>query len=229
MKFTPGPAIAAASGSIGGTVFSRNRYGAYTRNRAIPIKSTTIYALAAKARLGGISAEWQDITAAEKLAWNSWALNNPVTDTLGQSQILTGHAAFVSLNARIDFVGGAHIDKPPVVVAPSALLTVTPTIDIGAGAIQLAFTPTPCAAGIGVFWKAAVVDSVGITYVTNILRSIEVSSAAQASPYTIETPLLARLGDLQVGQYVHIWACKMHIASGLIGPWKRTTTIVTTT
>ena len=41
LKFTPGPTVASLSGSVGGQTYSRNRGGAYIRNRAIPITSTT--------------------------------------------------------------------------------------------------------------------------------------------------------------------------------------------
>jgi hypothetical protein len=229
MKFTPGPAIAAASGSIGGTVFSRNRYGAYTRNRAIPITVTSEAAIAAKARLAGLSADWQTLTAAQKRAWTAWAQNNPQTDALGQVQVLTGHAAYVGLNSRILLVAGTQIDVPPIVPVPEALETITLTADIGAGDFEIAYTPTPCAAGVAIAYKACVVDSPGINYVSNLLRFITVGAAAGASPLDIETAMGNRFGSFQVGQTVHVWVAQMHLASGQIGPYIRSSVLVTTT
>jgi hypothetical protein len=132
-KVTLGPMVGQASGSVGATVFSRNRYGTYTRRRAIPTVSTTSDAMNAKARLSGASQAWGSLTAAQRLSWSNWALANPITDVLGVQQALTGHAAFVGNYCRMNKSGDTELDVPPVSGAPAALTSLTGTWDIGAG------------------------------------------------------------------------------------------------
>ena len=216
MKFTSGPTIGAASGSIGGTTYSRNRYGQYTRVRAIPTRSTTIYAQAAKAILAAQSQAWAARTDAERAAWTAWAQTHPVTDSLGQSQVLTGHAAYVQINSRIDFASGTLLVLPPVADAPDALQSLAGTFDIGAGSFEVTWTPTPLAATVSLWTQAAVVSSSGVNYVRNLLKQIDVAAAATASGLDLQTELELRFGTLQVGQSVHFWCSTYDNATGLI-------------
>lgn len=117
-KITPGPMIARASGSIGGTVFSHNRGGMYVRNRSTPVISTTEYALEAKNRLTFFSQAWRSLSEANRLAWKQYASEKPITDTLGDSRILTGANAYVKLNTRLEVAALTAISVPPTVAPP---------------------------------------------------------------------------------------------------------------
>ncbi len=228
MKFMPGPFIGNASGSIGGNVFSRNRYGAYTRVRAIPVTSTTDAALNAKARLTTASQAWQALTDLQRLAWKEWALDHPIIDALGQQQELAGNAAYIMLNARLAAVGGAVIAVPPVIAPPTGLLTLVQDADIGAGDTDLVFTATPLGANEALYIQAAVVDSAGISYVQNKLRFVGVSAGAQASPFAHDTLVEARFGTLIVGQTLHVQVAVVDTVTGLISGALADRTVVTT-
>jgi len=203
-KVKYGPIIGSMSGSVGGSTYSRNRYGTYIRRRAIPVVSTTPAALAAKARFGAASQAYQSLSAAQKLAWNTWALTNPVTDRLGDPQALTGHAAFIGSWTRANFSGGTPLDEPPVIAAPAALELLVMFCDIGAGAFELNFTAQPLGANDQLWIYGAVADSSGIVYVKNLLRSLGLSAAAQASPLDCETLFSDKFGVLQVDQTCHV-------------------------
>ncbi len=216
MKFTPGPAIAAASGSIGGTVFSHNRGGMYTRNRSIPITSTTTFANEAKSRLATASQSWQALTAIQRAAWNSYALQVPVTDALGFPRHLTGHQVFVGINARRANAADVQLDDPPIAAALPGLLTIALTADIGVGDVEFAFTATPLGATGELYVQGAVTNSPGITNVQNLLRLFMFSAAAEVSPLNIETEVTARFGTLVEGQTLHIQASVYDNATGLV-------------
>ncbi len=228
-KFTPGPAVAAVSGSVGGTVFSRNRYGAYMRFRAVPITNTSDAALNAKQQLTSASQRWQTLTDAQRLAWVGFAQTNPIINTLGAKQILTGHAAYVGLNARLLHDGQAQIDDPPVIPAPGGLVTLVQVCDIGLGGFSLTFTPTPLDAGIKLWMKVAVVESAGINYVQGFLRFIGTSAAAETSPFDHEALVTARFGTLIVGQFIHTQIQLFDSTNGQLGAPREVSTIVTTT
>jgi hypothetical protein len=216
MKFTPGPAIASASGAIGGTVFSRNRYGAYTRNRAIPVQPINDNTTAAKSRMIAASQNWGLLDDSERLAWATWAASNPIIDALGQSQILQGNSAYVQVATRLLLLGEALPDLPGAGTAPPSLATLTATWDIGAGAFALTYTPTPLQADEHLWCYAAVTNSAGKTYIQNLRKLVYVGAAATATGVDLQTSIEDRFGDLQVGQYITVDAFVASDVNGLL-------------
>lgn len=198
-----GIAVGQISGRVAGNVFSRNRGGAYVRNGAIPTRSTTPYAEAAKARLGDWSKGWANLTAVQQMAWKNWAAQNPVINRLGDAITLSGHQAYVQLNINIANAGGGQIDVPPVVAPPLALQSLAGTYDLGAGTFNLTFTPDPLAANECLAIEAAVVDNPGVNYVQNLYKLVSIQADATDSPITnVDTLLAARFGTIMVGQRV---------------------------
>lgn len=227
-KFTPGPFVTAVSGSIGGTTFSRNRGGQYTRARAIPVTSTTVEALAAKARLSTASAAWQGLTDGQRTAWGFWATANPSNNTLGMSIIPGGQQAFIGNHIRMSLASAATLTAPPIVAAPDALLTAVQDGDIGAGDVDLTFTATPLAAGVHIWLLAAITNSAGINYVQNLLRFCGTSAGAQASPFDNQSAIENRLGTLVVGQTLTVMPRVFDSNSGLISQPIRARVVITT-
>jgi hypothetical protein len=228
-KILPGPMVAKASGSVGGTVFSHNRYGMYTRNRTTPVTSTTQDALAAKQRFATQSAAWSSLTAAQRLAWKSFAETHPIIDRLGQSQILQPNAVYVQLNTRITQAGESAITAPPLERDPDGLLTLTQSCDIGAGTFDLTYTATPLAADDMLRIFAAVVSHDGVEYVRNLLRLVGFTAKAQASPFDHQSLVEAKFGTLVVGQIVHVEIDVLDTATGLVSqPFKAKTTVTST-
>ncbi len=228
-KIILGPMVGAASGSVGATTFSHNRYGTYTRRRAIPVKSTTTPATNAKARFTSRSQAWQGLTSGQRLAWKEWALDHPITDTLGQQQTLQPNAAYIMLNARLEALALTPITDPPVAAPPAGLLTLVADADIGAGSVELVFTATPLGATEYLSIKAAIVSSAGILYVENLLRQIGASAAAATSPFDYQTLIEARFGTLIVGQTVHVEVLIIDSATGLISGALKSTVVVDST
>jgi hypothetical protein len=215
-KIRLGGMAAQASGSMGGIVYSRNRYGAYIRARSVPTKSMTEFALAAKARMSTISAGFQSLTGAQKAAWQEWALVNVKADVFGEKQPLTAAAAYNGINVRRMLMAQVPLLVPSLLPAPNALKTLSLTGDIGAGSVTAVYTATPVGANDVLWLKACVVDSAGIAYVQNYLKFIGISAFAQASPYDFQSQLEARFGTLQVGQILHVEIAVCSGDSGLL-------------
>lgn len=230
MKFISSGLVGAMSGSVGAVTASRNRYGAYLRARAVPVNPNTTFQLATRASLSNLSTAWSGLTSGQRLSWREWADQNPIVDALGQVQNLAPNAAFIQLNARLLAVGIAAVNSPPIIVAPDALTALTSTVDIGVGGtFELAFTATPLGAAESLWIQAAVTNSAGINYVTNRLRFIGESAAAQASPFDTQALVEARFGTVIVGQSVHQWVSVLDQGSGLLSPPRRTSGVVTST
>ena len=228
-KIKYGPLIARASGKEGGTVFSHNRFGPYVRTWAKPIKSTTTFALAAKSRLAAISQAWAALTDAQRLSWTNWAAANPFTDTLGDSQTLDGHQAYVQINGRLAAAGLAQITAPPLAGAPPALTALSATFDIGAGTTVLTTAVTPLAANHRLWIQCAKTSRTSINYIVNLLKFAGVSAAAQATGFDYQAIVEARIGALSAGQKLFLYVSVFDGTTGLLSPPMRVEgTIVTT-
>lgn len=228
-KMKPGPLVGSVSGSIGGQVFSHNRYGPYIRTRSIPVTVESVAALAAKARLTECSQAYASLTDAQRNAWKNWAQANPVVDALGEKQELDGHAAYVQINTRMLIAGVAKLSTPPTSAAPAPLATLAATFDIGAGSTELTFTATPLGATKSLWLVGAQVSNPAINYVKNLQRFIFCSAANLASPYDYQTVVEARLGTLVVGKKLVLFGSVLDRATGLLSsPLRVEGTIVTT-
>lgn len=216
--FTAGLAVGQISGRVAGSVYSHNRGGPYIRNGTIPVTSTTPAAIAAKTRLASVSQDWQDLSAAVRLAFRTWAQANPVTNRLGKSITLTGHQWFVALNTRLEQAEQTPIVVPPDQPAPTALASLTLSADIGPGTFDLTYTATPLDTDDMLRVFACVEESAGVRFVRNKLRIIGFSAAAAASPMDIEALIAAKFGAPQVGDVVHVAVDVLDTLTGLISP-----------
>jgi hypothetical protein len=225
----PGPLAGQLSGRVGGVVFSRNRGGDYVRNGPSPTNPQSDYQVAVRNALSVASSYWDDMDDAARQAWRGWAQVNPIQNRLGESIRLQGNASYVSLNARKAFMGHTLSAVTPARSAPTPLLTITPTFDIGAGAFQLAFTATPLLDEFKVWILGCVITNVGVEFVKNRLRHFYTSASAQASPCNIETAFNARFGVPTVGQKIVLLAGVFDNTYGMLSSMLRCDGLVVTT
>lgn len=204
MLYLPGLAVARLSGSMGGTTASHNRGGAYFRNRTKPPINDTPAAQATKSRLATVSALWKTLTDDQKQSWYTYVGHNPKLNRIGMAHVIQANATFVGINSRLIQAAESPILLPPPTPAPTPLETLTLAADIGAGSVDITFTPTPTGASEALWINAAITESSGRRYVKNLLRTVDITAVAEASPTDIETAVEAVLGTLQVGQTLHV-------------------------
>lgn len=228
-RIRTGGLAAQLSGSLGGITFSHGRYGAYTRARSVPTNPNSTYQASTRAIMAYVSGLWKGLTEAQRESWRVWALTNPVMDPFGDSQILSGQAAHNKLNCRLKVQSDTVISIPPTTGAPVGLSSITLSTDIGAGNFQVAYTPTPCAAGVGVWFWGCLVNSEGIRFVRNKLVRFHKDGGGSTSPVDIQTAATTRFGTLTVGAWFHVSVHTIDVASGLIStPLIASSEIVTT-
>jgi hypothetical protein len=113
-KVNYGTIVNDARGKVNGTVFSKNKSGAYVRRKVTPANPNTGRQSAARSYLAQLSQGWSGtLNAAERAAWISYAQTYPRLDVFGNAVTLSGMNMFVSLNAVLLNSGLTIITTPP--------------------------------------------------------------------------------------------------------------------
>lgn len=132
MKFLDVP----QSGSIAGTTHSHNRAGQYTRNRRSPVQPIGSGRRAAvRAAFSAASAAWSGLTGAQRAAWEGFAGSHPITDSLGQSVVLTGHQMYVRVYCSAVNVDIGAPTLPPADLSLPDLSSMVVTATVAGGVV----------------------------------------------------------------------------------------------
>jgi hypothetical protein len=104
------------SGSIGGTVFSHNRSGAYIRARSVPVNPNTERQVDIRNAARSLSIAWENtLTQGERDAWDVYAANVGWINKLGDAIHLTGLNHYIRSNTISIALGKARIDAAPII------------------------------------------------------------------------------------------------------------------
>lgn len=103
------PLFAMASGSVAGTVFSRNAGGMYVRSRSNPTNPNTDAQQAVRDAMRELVNAWSlTLTNVQREQWNTYAFNTPTLNRLGDSTHKTGQQMYIRGNiARLQ----AELDR----------------------------------------------------------------------------------------------------------------------
>lgn len=102
------------SGSLGGITSSHNRAGQYRRNRRTPVVPTRSDRQGVlRTQFSAASRAWSGLSDAQRAAWTSFAAGYPVTDSLGQSVVLTGNQYFNGVSTQLLNCGQPISNVPP--------------------------------------------------------------------------------------------------------------------
>lgn len=222
----PGAVVTQVSGRIGGSVFSHNRGGQYIRAGVIPKKVTSAAALTQKSILSTVTRSWALVDVASKAAWNHYTTENPVVNRIGMKKSLSGHQAFVGLNARLLRAGDAGISIPPTAAPPAATAITSFSVDTVGSTGEIVYTPTPAGANNRVWIWAALVSSPGQTFIGSQFVLLTITAKNAASPVDIFAALELRFGTLQAGQVVWIRVQTMDSTTGLVSGFATTSAVV---
>lgn len=115
MKFKSG-IVTAASGSIGGMTFSRNRGGMYIRGRGVPVNPNTGRQAAVRGVFAAMVQAWtNDLDETQRQGWIDYGKDVPVEDSLGEKIQLTGQQMFIRSNTlRVQAGQSVLLDAPTV-------------------------------------------------------------------------------------------------------------------
>lgn len=109
-----GPIVSEARGSSGGTVFARNRAGAYIRARTKPVDPGSAKQNTQRTQLTACVGSWRGLTAAQRDLWNAKALITDLTNRLGESFHPSGMNLYMRSAQLLLAAGMTAITDPPV-------------------------------------------------------------------------------------------------------------------
>lgn len=153
-----GGGVAAISGKIGGTVYARNRGGAYARNWAKPTNTPTAKQSANRLAFGNISKDWAGLTEIQQEGWNTLASTVSRMNRLGDAYTPTGRQIYLESSNNMRVVG-----QDPLTDAPFSLLQ--PTIDG-----YPVFAPTVTAGELDSFGITGLAAQGGVSYVLEVTK-----------------------------------------------------------
>jgi hypothetical protein len=209
--------VADIRNKLNGSVFSKNRYGAYVRTKVTPVNPQTVSQQNVRNRLGTNASAWRGLTESQRQAWIAAAAAFPITDIYGNSKILSGSALYVKLNNNLAVTGTAPISDAPSPVAIPALVLGAFTAVGPDTSMSLAFTPTPVDTDFELVIQATPAVGPGISFVKNQYRQITSLAAAATSPANLLTAYQAVHGDFATGNKVFVRAFLVSTVTGQAG------------
>ena len=213
-------------GAIGGGVYSKNSSGNYIRSNAVPTNPKTTSQTAVRAMLASLSQAWRTLTDAQRAQLNSAVTNWLRTDVFGKSMTPSGFNLYMQLNLKLNAIGVASIDVPPVPQGTGVFDTFTAAIAAGAATASITFAPA-IEAGTSVIIKATPGISAGRSFVSSELRQIAVLESTDVSPENIKAAYIATFGSLPgAGSKVFFSAQFVNATTGQAGQDLQTSCIV---
>lgn len=200
-KIKFGALVVDARGKSGGTIFSRNAYGSYWKNRVIPINGQTEKQQEVRAQLAARSNGWRSLNDTARRAWTDMAASYPRQNSLGDTIILTGLALLNSLNGNLQKIGAALLSVP---VAPVTLQIVTASIGT---LTDTAFTIVQSAtldANTRAVIRCTPPISAGINNWANRLRDMAVLDTGTGATYNAFSTYDTQFGPLTTGSRVGV-------------------------
>lgn len=198
---------APSTGSIRSDTFSRNQYGAYIRNRSIPVNPNTPAQSTARGRFTQLSQYWRDnLTTGQRTAWSDYAEQHPTTNSLGETIVLSGQAMFISINGRQLAAGGAIGLTPPGLPAfVFTGLTVVATVDTSGPTAVLTVAGTNGTSGYKCMIYAG--PPMSPARVTPPRKKLiqTVSTDAWSAPVSLFAAYTAEFGSLNLSIGKNIW------------------------
>jgi len=212
-------------GKLNGSVFSKNKGGAYVRTKVTPVNPQTTSQQNARNRLSTNSQAWRDLTETQRQSWIDGAPNFPYSDIYGNAKQLSGFQLFVKLNTNLALIGEAAITDCPSPVAIPQLELTSVTADDSANTVIIAGT-TPVPADFAMVVMATPNVTPGKSFVKNLFRFISAEPAAAASPFDVSAEYTPVFGDPVLGNKIFVKCFYVSTITGQAGIPVQAQTIV---
>ena len=187
--------VAEVRGKINGTVFARNHYSAYARNKVTPLNPQTPRQLFVRAMFAQLSSSWRGLTQEERNAWNRAVYDFLKTNIFGDTIKPTGLNLFIRININLQNIGQPIVKFPPVPVPVDAIKIIQFKLDAPSKVIDITIESHDPIKHIPTVFVTRPL-SPGISYVRNELRMIDYTT-----DYINPDQYMIHLGPEYVNKY----------------------------
>jgi len=196
MKIKWGALVVDGRNKIGGQVASKNRSGAYMRNKVTPVNPRSLAQVTVRQRLSSISQGWRGLTSAQIASWNAAVSDFKKTDIFGDIQNPSGFNLYQKLNNNLRNIGVAAITVPPVPGTTSIFTTASLAAAAGAQTLVATVTPATLPASQSVIVRATPGVSNGKSFVKSEFRQIQVLGSVTAGSINLAAAYIAKFGAI---------------------------------
>lgn len=214
-----GNGVSNKSGKEGGTVYSHNTYGSYTRNWTKPTDPKTAKQMTVRANFGNQSQAWRALSVLNQTSWNSLASTVSFTNRVGAQIFLKGQALFNKLNQNLISAGQSAITAAPAYTIPATPTAVSLAALSAGNTFIVTFTPTPVPAGVVFQVWATPALSAGRAYSDNMFKLLANVAAAATSPQTLTSAWATLFGTKVAGQIIYVRLRAVSTTTGVASPW----------
>ena len=203
-----GGGVAGMSGKLGGTVFARNKSGAYSRNWVNPINPNTTKQQTVRNQFANLISGWKNLSAADQQAWADMAPQYPYINRVGETSEYSGQQLYNHLNMNLQVVGTTPLTAPLVPQTFSNIRLITLDLQLTAGVLTTADVETDDngAATEAVILEVTTSLSGGITKPAKGLfkQVLILADASTSAGMDITSEYQALYGDPELGAKVFI-------------------------
>jgi hypothetical protein len=204
-KIKMGAFVTDISGKVGGSVFAKNKAGAYVRRKSTTMNPQTVAQMLVRSLFALLSQAWRSLSESNRTSWNNATSMFQRTNVFGDATSLTGKALFQSLNQNRHFVGLASLDTAPIPADVPAFGATSVVIDTSSN--TLTFTNgTSMALGNFLVIEATPSLSAGVSNMKKEFRFIAfgnqtVTPAAAYSAYASKFGVPAETSNVGIRYY----------------------------
>lgn len=134
---TPSSLISEIRGSVGTQTFSRNRYGAYVKNKLTQVNPDSVDQQAVRAEMAAAVAEWQSSAQEYQDVWNQFVMSQRISKNISRKISRSGFNEFLSrwMNRYALGASGTGFNPLPLVRINPIITSIT----AGTLSIELAY------------------------------------------------------------------------------------------
>lgn len=199
---------------LNGSVFARNRGGAYVRTKVTPLNPMTARQVSARSLLTGLAQSFRSLSQEQITAWNNATSQWQTTDIFGDLVSPTGLALYVRLNSNIINGEGTPINTPPAPVGAEPLSTLSLVATVTGDVFDITYTPGSVPADHAMYVESTEMLSPGINNANSRFRFITTAGASATSPLDAFPEQTAKFGALVAGQKVFVRAKFINLLTG---------------
>lgn len=222
-KIKLGAFVTEISGKVGGTIFSRNRGGAYVKNRVVGSNPRTTAQSRVRSFFSSISQAWRNLTQSQRDAWEGLAEQQQTVDSLGDVRRLSGSSLHQQRNLNRLNIGESILTSPVASEdTPDSEFTLEP---VTPNQILLTMRANLAGNTVQVFATAPV--SPGISNLGSRFRKIgNFVPQELTGDVNVLNAYTARFGAPVIGQRIGLRTISVERDSGVAGVEFRTSAIV---